>query len=87
LLRQELRDYASGAEACGEKGGKMPALLIYGALIASRDQQPANDFGLSDFERPISLKLFVLLVPEGGDPHGHKEPADFESPPGSNSSL
>jgi hypothetical protein len=61
----------------GKKGGKIPALLIYGALIAGRDQQPSkqspNDFGLSDFERPISPKLFVLLVPEGGrTPHDRK---------------
>jgi hypothetical protein len=29
-------------------------------------EQPPNDFGLSDFERPFQFKLFVLLVPGGG---------------------
>jgi hypothetical protein len=29
-------------------------------------QQPPNDSGLSDFERPIQHKFFVLLVPGGG---------------------
>ena len=32
-----------------------------------------RDFGLSDFERPIQSKLFVLLVPgEGANPHDRK---------------
>ena len=29
-------------------------------------EQPPNDFGLSDFERPIQSKSFVLMVPGGG---------------------
>jgi hypothetical protein len=32
-------------------------------------KQPPNDFGLSDFERPIQYKFFVLLCPGGANPH------------------
>ena len=35
-------------------------------LTQQPSKQPPNDFGLSDFERPIQSKLFVLLVPGGG---------------------
>jgi hypothetical protein len=46
-----------------------------GATVATKQpsKQPQNDFGLSDFERPIQSKLFILLVPGGGsNPHDRK---------------
>jgi len=34
--------------------------------LSQPTEQPPNDFGFSDFERPIQLKLLSLLVPGGG---------------------
>jgi hypothetical protein len=58
----------------------------------SRNQQPSeqppNDFGLSDFERPIQFKPFVLLVPGGGvEPPWPQGPADFESAASASSAI
>ena len=66
-----------------------PALL---AAHHHRNQQPSeqppNDLGLSDFERPIQFKLFILLVPGGGvEPPWPQGPADFESAASASSAI
>ena len=46
--------------------GSLSLLGVPTVGIQQPPEQPPNDFGLSDFERPIQSKLFDLLVPGGG---------------------
>jgi hypothetical protein len=43
-------------------------------------KRPPNNFGLSGFERPIQLKLFICRCREGGRTPTRSPSADFEFP-------